>query len=202
MQLVSSADAGPAGTGFVALPLPELRAAGVAGRQPRVSWGDGALTVRDEHGACLVVDIAQVRCLRLGATGTSTGKVHMARVFIEGGDPKAPLRLQAANPHDRGYAPVMRRLAEAVASRHGLAAVEHGLGDGDARGLFLWVLAVAIGGSVLAFTVWAERFGTVGITFFVLAMAGIVTLVGREAYFVHRPASLGSLEEVDRYLPR
>jgi hypothetical protein len=33
-------------------------------------------------------------------------------------------------------------------------------------------------------------------------MAGIVTLVGREAYFVHRPASLGSLEEVDRYLPR
>ena len=202
MQHVSSTDGDAARAGFVARPLPGLRAAGVTGRQPRVSWHDDALTVRDEHGACLVVNAAQVRCLRLGATGTSLGKVHMARVFIEGGDPKAPLLLQADNPHDRGYAPVMRRFAEAVASRHGLAALEHGLGDGDARGLFLLTLAVAIGGSILALTVWAERFGTVGIAFFVLAMAGIVALVGREAYFVHRPASLGSLEEVDRYLPR
>lgn len=186
--------------GFHALPHGSLRPYGIVGDQPEVFCVDGDLLLRDAGGEVLDIQPGEVERLRLGMMATKSQVYHVARLFLrrEG----KPLLLMPKTPRCPHYAATMRAFAHAVARERGLDHLEHGLTRGSALAMFLVVLVICTGASLMALLVWSEEFGMVGAVVFTAAMAGAVALAGWEALKREMPKRMVSLEEIERYLPQ
>jgi len=173
-----------------------MKKAGIRGR-PAPVWIEGeALRIAGARAGGMVVPLDRIERVRIGFYEGKYGKAYRASVWLAA--ERRPIEIQPMKPY-RDYSGVMRRLADEVARRRGIGAVERGI----ERGLAVFNFAVLAGGFLaLVLVVALEGDPTLWPLLLVaIVFAALALYAWREMRRKHLPRPVASLDELGVQLP-